>query len=56
LFARKDRDLEFYCERENIPFIPFDTFKEVELVVRKLVDGKARIEKDLSDFCKVIDN
>jgi 2-hydroxy-3-keto-5-methylthiopentenyl-1-phosphate phosphatase len=56
LFARKDRDLEFYCKREDIPFIPFDTFKEVELVVRKLVDGKARIEKDQSGFCRVIDN
>ncbi|KAL0145015.1 ribosomal protein S13/S18-domain-containing protein [Mucor lusitanicus] len=52
LFARKDRDLEFYCKREDIPYIAFDTFAEVESVVRKLVDGKARIEKSLSGFCK----
>lgn len=56
LFARKDRDLEFYCKREDIPYIPFDTFAEVESVVRKLVDGKARIEKSSSGFCKVVDN
>lgn len=56
LFARKDRDLEFYCKREDIPYIPFDTFAEVESVVRKLVDGKARIEKSPSGFCKVVDN
>lgn len=56
LFARKDRDLEFYCKREDIPYIAFDTFAEVESVVRKLVDGKARIEKSLSGFCKVVDN
>ncbi|GAN11495.1 2,3-diketo-5-methylthio-1-phosphopentane phosphatase [Mucor ambiguus] len=56
LFARKDRDLEFYCKREDIPYIPFDTFAEVESVVRKLVDGRARIEKSLSGFCKVVNN
>lgn len=56
LFARKDKDLEFYCKREEIPFIPFDTFKEVEDVVRKLVDGKARIERSEKGFCRVLDN
>jgi 2-hydroxy-3-keto-5-methylthiopentenyl-1-phosphate phosphatase len=55
LFARKDRDLEFYCKRENIPFIPFDTFKQVEDVVRQLVDGKVKLEKDESGFCNVVD-
>lgn len=56
LFARKERDLEFYCKRENIPFIAFDTFAEVENVVRSLVDGKARIEKSESGFCHVVYN
>ncbi|KAK4509744.1 uncharacterized protein ATC70_007046 [Mucor velutinosus] len=56
LFARKDRDLEFYCKREDIPYIPFNTFAEVESVVRKLVDGKAILEKSPSGFCKVVDN
>ncbi|KAI8076087.1 HAD-like domain-containing protein [Thamnidium elegans] len=55
LFARKGRDLEFYCKRENIPFIPFETFAEVERVVRNLVDGKASIEKSDSGFCHVVD-
>lgn len=54
LFARKGRDLEFYCQRENIPFIPFDTFAEVEHVVKSLVDGQSRIEKSESGFCQVV--
>lgn len=44
LFARKGKDLEFYCKRENIPYVAFDTFADVESVVRKLVDGKATKE------------
>lgn len=56
LFARKDRDLETYCNMHKIPFIPFDTFHEVHAVVKKLVDGKAKIEKDgKTGFCNVID-
>lgn len=55
LFARKDRDLEFYCKRENIPYIPFDTFAEIEHVVRKIVDGKAKLEKSDSGFSQVVD-
>jgi 2-hydroxy-3-keto-5-methylthiopentenyl-1-phosphate phosphatase len=54
LFARKDRDLEFYCKRENIPFIPFDTFAEVEQVIRNIVDGKSKLEKSASGFSKVV--
>lgn len=54
LFARKGRDLEFYCKREGIPFIAFDTFAEVENVVRSLVDGKARIEKSETGLCTVV--
>lgn len=45
LFARKGRDLETYCKRENIPFISFDTFAEIEQVVRDLVCGKYKIDK-----------
>ncbi|KAJ8663243.1 hypothetical protein O0I10_001420 [Lichtheimia ornata] len=56
LFARKDRDLETYCKMHEIPFIPFDTFHEVHAVVKKLVDGKAKIQKDeKTGFCNVID-
>lgn len=45
LFARKGRDLETYCKRENIPFISFDTFAEIEQVIRDLVCGKYKIDK-----------
>lgn len=56
LFARKDRDLETYCRMHNIPFIPFDTFKEVHEVVKKIVERRARVEKDeRTGFCNVID-
>ncbi|KAI9494182.1 HAD-like domain-containing protein [Zychaea mexicana] len=56
LFARKDRDLETYCNMHKIPFIAFDTFAEVHAVVKKLADGKAKIEKDeKTGFCNVID-
>lgn len=56
LFARRDRDLETYCRMHNIPFIPFDTFKDVQNVVEKLVDRKAKIEKDeKTGFCNVVD-
>ncbi|KAI8374480.1 HAD-like domain-containing protein [Radiomyces spectabilis] len=56
LFARKDRDLETYCRREKIPFVAFDTFKEVHDIVKKLADGKAKIEKDArTGFCSVVD-
>ncbi|CAO3624658.1 unnamed protein product [Cunninghamella blakesleeana] len=56
LFARKDRDLETYCVREKIPFVAFDTFKEVHDVVQKLVEKKAVLEKDpQTGFSKVVD-
>ncbi|KAI9283382.1 HAD-like domain-containing protein [Sporodiniella umbellata] len=55
LFARKGRDLETYCERENIPFIPFDTFAEVEDVTRKLTDKKLRLEKTETGFFKIVE-
>ncbi|CAO3699729.1 unnamed protein product [Rhizopus stolonifer] len=55
LFARKGRDLETYCERESIPFISFDTFAEIEQITRKLVDGKLKIERSKTEFCKIVD-
>ncbi|CEG67821.1 hypothetical protein RMATCC62417_04186 [Rhizopus microsporus] len=54
LFARKGRDLEIYCQRENIPFIAFDTFAEIEQVVRDLAQGKSKLEKSDTGFCKII--
>lgn len=55
LFVRKDRDLEFYCKREDIPYIPFETFAEIERVVTKLVDGKSKLVKTESGFSEVVD-
>ncbi|ORZ03765.1 HAD-like domain-containing protein [Syncephalastrum racemosum] len=56
LFARKDRDLEIYCNRHKIPFIPFDTFKEVHDVTKAIVDGKKKLLRDESTgFCQVVD-
>ncbi|KAI8976971.1 HAD-like domain-containing protein [Pilobolus umbonatus] len=39
LFARKDCDLEFYCVREHIPFIPFTSFTEIQATLQKIVDS-----------------
>ncbi|KAI9313642.1 HAD-like domain-containing protein [Dichotomocladium elegans] len=56
LFARKGKDLDTYCKMHKIPFIAFDTFDEVHTVVKKLADGKAKIEKDeKTGFCSVVD-
>ncbi|ORX48320.1 hypothetical protein DM01DRAFT_1338781 [Hesseltinella vesiculosa] len=57
LFARKNCHLETYCMKHGIPFVPFETFKEVELVVTKLVNKQSVIEKDPNTgFSKVVDS
>jgi 2-hydroxy-3-keto-5-methylthiopentenyl-1-phosphate phosphatase len=57
LFARNGKDLVTYCTRQNIPFIGFDSFNEIHLVVKDLVDGKSRLEKDpATGFSKVVPN
>ncbi|KAJ2955353.1 hypothetical protein NQZ79_g8630 [Umbelopsis isabellina] len=56
LFARHGRDLEVYCQRENVPFRGFDTFEEVQDVVSKLANGHIRLERDeKTGFCSLID-
>jgi 2-hydroxy-3-keto-5-methylthiopentenyl-1-phosphate phosphatase len=56
LFARHGRDLETYCQRENVPFRGFDDFAEVEEIVAKLVNGKVTLERDAkTGFCSLIE-
>ncbi|KAI9285155.1 HAD-like domain-containing protein [Umbelopsis sp. AD052] len=56
LFARHGRDLETWCQRENVPFLGFDNFSEVEKVVAKLVEGKVTLQRDeKTGFCSLID-
>ncbi|CEP09388.1 hypothetical protein [Parasitella parasitica] len=46
LFARNGRDLVTYCDRHGIPYIGFDSFKEVEKVVKDLAEGRSKLQKD----------
>jgi 2-hydroxy-3-keto-5-methylthiopentenyl-1-phosphate phosphatase len=56
LFARHGRDLETWCQRENVPFLGFDTFSEVEEIVAKLVEGKVTLQRDeKTGFCSLLD-
>ncbi|KAI8888677.1 hypothetical protein K501DRAFT_209963 [Backusella circina FSU 941] len=57
LFARNGKDLVTFCTRQNIPFIGFDSFDEIHLVVKGLVDGKSRLERDpTTGYSKVVPN
>ncbi|CAO3694814.1 unnamed protein product [Umbelopsis ramanniana] len=56
LFARHGRDLETWCQKENVPFLGFDTFSEVEEIVAKLVEGKVTLKRDeKTGFCSLLD-
>jgi 2-hydroxy-3-keto-5-methylthiopentenyl-1-phosphate phosphatase len=55
LFARNGKELANYCEKENIPFIGFDSFSTIHTIIKDLVDGISKLEKDpVSGYCKVI--
>ncbi|KAK9447554.1 HAD-like domain-containing protein [Limtongia smithiae] len=44
LFAKVDRDLITYCEREGIPYHVFHTYKDIHEKVQAIVEGKTTIE------------
>ncbi|CAN6631779.1 polyol phosphate phosphatase Pyp1p [Trichomonascus vanleenenianus] len=45
LFAKRGRDLVTYCERENIPFTLFDSFKDIHSRVQQIYEGKLTIDE-----------
>jgi 2-hydroxy-3-keto-5-methylthiopentenyl-1-phosphate phosphatase len=45
LFARNGKDLVTYCERHQIPYFGFDSFKEIEEIVADLAEGRSKLEK-----------
>lgn len=40
-------DLSVHCDRENIPYIPFETFDKVQEVMARIVEGKSSIADEL---------
>jgi len=52
LFARRGLRLEEYCIEHNIPYIPFDTFKDIEREVAKIIkdDRKSKKESGIPKF------
>ncbi|SAM04145.1 hypothetical protein [Absidia glauca] len=55
LFARKGRDLETHCDRNGIPYVSFDSFQDILVVVDRLASGKTRLEKDDGNgFCRLV--
>ncbi|KWU46138.1 hypothetical protein RHOSPDRAFT_15442 [Rhodotorula sp. JG-1b] len=41
-------DLSVHCDRENIPYIPFETFDKVQEVIARIVDGKSTVQDELA--------
>ncbi|GAA5981755.1 hypothetical protein JCM10908_004594 [Rhodotorula pacifica] len=41
-------DLSVHCDRENIPYIPFETFDKVQEVIARIVEGKSTIDEELA--------
>jgi 2,3-diketo-5-methylthio-1-phosphopentane phosphatase len=52
LFARRGLRLEEYCIEHNIKYIPFDTFKDIQLEVARIVsdDRKSKKETGIPKF------
>ncbi|POY71821.1 hypothetical protein BMF94_5182 [Rhodotorula taiwanensis] len=40
-------DLSVHCDREQIPYIPFETFDKVKDVIARIVEGKSTIDEEL---------
>ncbi|PHH51146.1 putative phosphatase YNL010W [Ceratocystis fimbriata CBS 114723] len=44
LFAKIDRDLVTYCEREQIPFVNFRDWADIQATVQKVLEGKTNVK------------
>lgn len=40
-------DLSVHCDREQIPYIPFETFDKVKDIIARIVEGKSTIDEEL---------
>ncbi|KAL7271132.1 hypothetical protein RUND412_006139 [Rhizina undulata] len=45
LFAKEGYDLITYCEREGVPFTTFKDFKDIDRVVKEIVEGKVTTDE-----------
>jgi hypothetical protein len=50
--TRHTNDLSVHCDRENIPYIPFETFDKVQEVIARIVDGKSTVQDELAQHKK----
>ena len=46
LFCRRGLRLEEYCIEHNIAYIPFDTFKEIEIEVARIIKDDRKTKKE----------
>ncbi|OLN98053.1 Pdp3-interacting factor 1-like protein 1 [Colletotrichum chlorophyti] len=44
LFAKRDKDLVTYCEKEKISFVTFNDFSDILDTVKQIVDGKVTVK------------
>ncbi|WYZ45909.1 hypothetical protein EsH8_IX_000134 [Colletotrichum jinshuiense] len=44
LFAKRDKDLVAYCEKENISFVTFNDFSDILNTVKQIVEGKISVK------------
>ncbi|KAJ0306745.1 hypothetical protein COL5a_006101 [Colletotrichum fioriniae] len=44
LFAKRDKDLVAYCEKEGISFVTFNDFSDILSTVRQIVEGKLSVK------------
>jgi 2,3-diketo-5-methylthio-1-phosphopentane phosphatase len=48
LFAKRGKDLVIYCQRENVPFIQFDSFKDILSNIKAVLNKEKTID-DLNE-------
>ncbi|OAA66783.1 HAD-like domain protein [Niveomyces insectorum RCEF 264] len=43
MFAKAGKDLVAYCRRENVPFVEFNDFADIDRTVRAVVEGRTTV-------------
>ncbi|KAF9168198.1 hypothetical protein DFQ26_000765 [Actinomortierella ambigua] len=45
MFARRGLELEAYCREHKVPFLPFDSFAEIHVIVQGLHEGSISLDE-----------